>query len=597
MGFRSSVDGLSWSSFTGIRACSSGLDFSIWFDGTYLHYAYAPLSKIYYRRGTPNSDGTVTWSASEQEVSTTYNSAFYPVLCTDGNRYVFIAYQDSSGSTYPFVIKSGNNDGTWGTTPSGFPYQLSTTSAGTWMLCIVPLSGTRVVVFYSYSNSVIYAKAWTGSTWLSQVATSSSAEIYGQFSATSNGDDAHLVFLKRSTYDIVYTKYSYGSNSFSSEQTVQSSTTQYSAPTISIEKTSNTLYCFWGNSTTRIYFKKCVAGTWDASPTLWIVESTPMPSANMLSCFFETYGGRLGLGYVTGSSSPYTIRFNFLASLNVSSASVNDSRVNPGGAVNVTGTIRCNGTNMVPDLRGVTVAVSLNGDVKRSINMTDLVLYLPMDDGAGSTVRDISGFNNNGSVSGATWSTGRTGGALSFDGIDDYIDMGNIPLWNLSSTSHTFTVWFKVPSLPSDTYPRLLSRYTGGTPGAGYVIYMEEATGKIVVTERADGGDHLFIKSSLSYIDEKWHFLVFTVNTDTRIGYLYVDNVLVGSDTYAGNLIDYNDALYIGGRGTSNSWYGFIDEFRIYTRALSGSEITDLYYTTGPNANGVFTAVFDTPSN
>ena len=141
MVYRTSTDGSTWSSATTVRACTYGYKFSIWFDGTYLHYAYGSSSAIYYRRGTPNSDGTITWSAAEQTVSTTYNSARYPMISVDSNGYVFVGYSDYDGTNrYPYVIKSGNNDGTWGTTPSGFPYQLSTASA-TWGVSVVPQIG------------------------------------------------------------------------------------------------------------------------------------------------------------------------------------------------------------------------------------------------------------------------------------------------------------------------------------------------------------------------------------------------------------------------------------------------------------------------
>jgi len=43
------------------------------------------------------------------------------------------------------MIKIGNNDGTWGTTPSGFPYQLSTTSSTSWKVSIIPLTSGKML--------------------------------------------------------------------------------------------------------------------------------------------------------------------------------------------------------------------------------------------------------------------------------------------------------------------------------------------------------------------------------------------------------------------------------------------------------------------
>jgi hypothetical protein len=59
--YSTSTDGSTWSSTTTVRASGYGYTFSIWFDGTYIHYASANGgSYIYYRRGLPNADGTIT---------------------------------------------------------------------------------------------------------------------------------------------------------------------------------------------------------------------------------------------------------------------------------------------------------------------------------------------------------------------------------------------------------------------------------------------------------------------------------------------------------------------------------------------------------
>ena len=120
MTYCTSTDGASWSDETDVRTASGGGRFSIWFDGTYMHYVYSKDSPLYYRRGIPNSDGSITWSADEQTVSTTYSDTTRATISVDTNGYVWIGYTDhSSPYYYAYVIKSGNNDGTWGTTPGG----------------------------------------------------------------------------------------------------------------------------------------------------------------------------------------------------------------------------------------------------------------------------------------------------------------------------------------------------------------------------------------------------------------------------------------------------------------------------------------------
>jgi len=320
MVYRTSTDGVTWSNATVVRGCVYGQYFSVWFDGTYLHYVYASGGYIYYRRGTPNSDGTITWSADEQTVSTTYNRVYFPMVSVDSNGYVWIGYNDSN---YPFVIRSGNNDGTWGTTPSGFPYQLSTTADSGWIVSVIPLTSGKMLAVYAYGGATVKAKRWDGSAWGTEVATTSAINYGYYHSCVAQGDDVHLVFLKASTYDIIYTKYTYSSNSFGTETTLQTGATIHSAPVMSIDPSTNDLYVFAATKTTgtpsdwianHIYYIKYTASTgqW-GSWTDWIDESAEqLYYAYVLTCFYNAYGNYIGLEYLTKTASPYNVKFAFL---------------------------------------------------------------------------------------------------------------------------------------------------------------------------------------------------------------------------------------------------------------------------------------------
>jgi len=326
MRYRTSTDGSSWSSKTIIRACSDGSRFSVWFDGTYLHYAYADFAQIYYRRGLPNSDGSITWSATEQTVSTTYDAAYAPTVSVDSNGYVWIGYRDEydDGENlwhFPYVIRSGNNDGTWGTTPSGFPYRLSDLSDGLWSVSVIPLTSGKMLVIYGEFTSTVRVRRWDGSSWGSEVTTTSNG-LYGfQVSAVAEGDDVHITFLKSSGYDILYTKYVYSTNSLSSEVTIASGADSNSGSALSLAN-NGTLYCFWTTETTgkpsgatahHIYYQKSTDGgnTW-SSATDWIDESTERIRVHSLTSFYKEYEGKMGLLYTTKTSSPYNVKFEKL---------------------------------------------------------------------------------------------------------------------------------------------------------------------------------------------------------------------------------------------------------------------------------------------
>src|SRR3989344_4329133 len=96
-------------------------------------------------------------------------------------------------------------------------------------------------------------------------------------------------------------------------------------------------------------------------------------------------------------------------------------------------------------------------------------------DGADVTdkVYDKSGQGNHGYFIGGATTTakvkGKIGQALKFDGVDDRVSAGNISTWNLAGTDHSFSLWFKA-SIDNTGSDFLLDRFTGGTPGAGYLI-------------------------------------------------------------------------------------------------------------------------------
>jgi len=314
MVYSTSTNGSSWivGGSSPIRACVYGVEFSICFDGTYVHYCYTSWSSgsdVYYRRGIPNSNGTITWSANEQVATPNAGYNFEPSISVDSSEYPWIGYK--STNLYPYVTKSSKNDGTW-SPASGFPYQLSTTSAASWLVDIVSLTSGKVYVIYSHGSTYNYGKLWTGS-WGSQETTMSHVEFNYAWSASAIGDDVHIVF----TYNdyIIYNKRTYGVG-WGTEEQVYDTGWYTRLPVLSAA--GSNLYVFWSNDTSNhIYYKKCVSGTWDSSPTDWIDESVEvLTDDRYLTCFYN--GGLhngdyyVGLVYMTLTASPYNIKFAYL---------------------------------------------------------------------------------------------------------------------------------------------------------------------------------------------------------------------------------------------------------------------------------------------
>jgi len=234
------------------------------------------------------------------------------------------------------------------------------------------------------------------------------------------------------------------------------------------------------------------------------------------------------------------------------------------------------------------------GDNKRLIDQAQgLVLYLPFDEGSGNIAYDKSGNGNNGTLLDASstnadgnrppqWTTGKVGGALSFDGVDDYI--GNLGNFGRPNTL-TFSLWFRTTAASWDT----LFGQTNVVPpnAASYYISVFAIKNTGVLRAELWTGSIREISTSFSVRDGKWHHAVIVGNVN--IQYLYVDGELIGSRS---GTIQQSWWLYsfIGTgydattRGfPSNGWHYFngdIDDVRVYNRALSADEIKAIYEAT-----------------
>jgi len=207
-----------------------------------------------------------------------------------------------------------------------------------------------------------------------------------------------------------------------------------------------------------------------------------------------------------------------------------------------------------------------------------LVLYLPFEEGTGTSVYDESPYGNDGTVYGtlsgtvygASWVDGKYGKALSFD-VSDYVKVPHDDSLDLSA-EFTISAWFKTTVVSG--YRGLVS-YDDETVdnNISYMIYLPNSNairGRI-----ADGSASKYVTVS-GTSDGEWHHVVFVVTSDQIL--LYVDGSLGDSTPRTINpRISPDNTLKVGRYRTMDSWDGLIDEVRIYNRVLNEEEIQQLY--------------------
>jgi hypothetical protein len=199
--------------------------------------------------------------------------------------------------------------------------------------------------------------------------------------------------------------------------------------------------------------------------------------------------------------------------------------------------------------------------------LNGLVGWWKLDDGSSGTTpitaADSSGNGNTGTLTNsAVWtSSGKISNALTVNGTNQQV---SIPSLGLSST-FSFSFWVKSTTASGSNMFSI-----------GNYIYCEAnySSGDIAACS-PDNSAHVITAGGL--MDGNWHHVAYVSTGAAATQLLYVDGILQGTVTATPNLSG-GSAATIASQNGSNYFQGTIDDVRVYDRALSASEITDLYH-------------------
>lgn len=227
---------------------------------------------------------------------------------------------------------------------------------------------------------------------------------------------------------------------------------------------------------------------------------------------------------------------------------------------------------------------------------TGLVAYYPFNGNA----NDLSGNNNNGTVSGATLTSDRFGTAnkaYSFNGTSNYISVPHNSSLSASSTQLTISAWVKVNQFTgSPNKAACILEKASGTSGDWGLLYQDfDANNSI---EKLRFGGYVWYSNTVLIAGlhtetvpptNQWVHIVYTVDGNSGTNY-YINGE---NESAGGNdplLLSANTAtLYIGKSGTINGQFiyitgsnynyfnGSIDDIRIFNKVLTEDQIQYLF--------------------
>ncbi len=205
----------------------------------------------------------------------------------------------------------------------------------------------------------------------------------------------------------------------------------------------------------------------------------------------------------------------------------------------------------------------------------DKALELHLDEGSGTKAYDSSGNNLDGTINGSPVLTnlGKYGKAVTFDGVNDYIALGNPAALQITG-DQTIMMWIN-----PDNFSARRNPYDKAYGGEGTITL--ETNGRLNYyygIYGGNGGTYQGFTSSAALTAGTWNFIAIVRNLSTMTLTWYVNGVSNSTAASYAPAVASSNPVRIGLGYTGNYFAGKIDEVRVFRRALSSSEI-NAYYT------------------
>lgn len=210
-----------------------------------------------------------------------------------------------------------------------------------------------------------------------------------------------------------------------------------------------------------------------------------------------------------------------------------------------------------------------------------LVAWWKFNETSGDTAADSAGTNTGTlhNMDDVAWTSGKFGNALDFDGINDYVDVGNNP--SIQVDMFTLTAWIKARET-GQNWQTILGFERGSHAVSllsnGHLHYGWQGVRK--------GGE-----GTTDLRSGQWTFVTVTRDYDSQVC-LYVNGELENS--FLGDVDStFSHSAKIGGDTIDGEYFdGAIDDVRLYNYALSQADIAAVFTGKEPGKGTSWTPVW-----
>ncbi|HVE40691.1 MAG TPA: FG-GAP-like repeat-containing protein [Planctomycetota bacterium] len=225
-----------------------------------------------------------------------------------------------------------------------------------------------------------------------------------------------------------------------------------------------------------------------------------------------------------------------------------------------------------------------NGPIRVILSGTSVANPAPiarwsMDEGSGSVAFDSSGhFHDGALVNSPTWSSGKVGGGLHFNGVDQYVSVpdSNSLSPHVGPTGEmSVSGWIQFSSIPSNARQPLICK--GSTNNWEY---------ELTVYPNANAAFNMVQSNSVPYAEPRggtvstgvWHHLAGTMKKGVSVK-AWLDGALVDTRTsFSGDTTNLAAPLHLGRIGPLAVEFlnGYLDEIQVFDKELSPAQVLNL---------------------
>ena len=211
-------------------------------------------------------------------------------------------------------------------------------------------------------------------------------------------------------------------------------------------------------------------------------------------------------------------------------------------------------------------------------DLPPLVVSLGFDEGSGTVASDSSALDNDADLmNGATWGSGRIGGGLAVDGVNDFAAVPNSASLQGFTDAFTVSAWVRRPASQSG-WRSVVTRQL--TTNAADQFHLSFYNGQPRFGLNTTSGGNQYVGGGSAPLGQ-WVHLAGVYNGSTIK--LYVDGVQRASMNKTGAILSSSRPLLVAGEAngadplaTTQNLAGSVDDVRLYTEALTATQIAAL---------------------